>query len=129
MYSIRSTLRTICRFLYSGFLFVVLVGSPSAATTESSALPDAFRSEDLLWEIKLGTHQYTIPRIDNGRIFIGVNDRGLKHPALYRTGGGIMMCLDQPTGKMIWQLVIPRYMEGTKAPFHFNHWQWCCHIA
>ena len=123
MYSRHSAVRISCRFLYLGLLFVVLVGSLSAAARESSALPDAFRSQDLLWEIQLGTHQYTIPRIDNGRIFIGINDRGLKHPVLPRTGGGIMMCLERATGMMIWQLVIPRYMEGTKAPFHFNHWQ------
>jgi len=123
MYSRHGAVRISCSFLYLGLLFVVLAGSLSAAATESSTLADAFRSEDLLWEIQLGTHQYTIPRIDNGRIFIGINDRGLKHPVLYRTGGGIIMCLDQATGRMIWQLVIPRYMEGTKAPFHFNHWQ------
>lgn len=123
MYSRRSVPRISRRFRCLGLLFVVLVGSLRATAMKSSALPDAFRSEDLLWEIRLGTHQYTIPRIDDGRIFIGINDRGLKHPALYRTGGGIMMCLDQATGGMIWQLVIPRYMEGTIAPFHFNHWQ------
>jgi len=123
MYLRRSNPRVRWRFLFTGLLFVILIGLLPAAAAESSALPDAFRQEDLLWEIQLGTHQYTIPRIDNGRIFIGINDRGLKHPVLYRTGGGIMMCLDHATGEMIWQLVIPRYMEGTKAPFHFNHWQ------
>jgi outer membrane protein assembly factor BamB len=110
-------------FFLLGFLLVLLLGSWPTMAAERSALPDAFRSEDLLWEIKLGTRQYTIPRVDDGNIFIGVNDRGLKHPVLYRTGGGIMMCLDQATGQMVWQLVIPRYMEGTNPPFHFNHWQ------
>jgi outer membrane protein assembly factor BamB len=110
-------------FLRSGFLFVALVGSLYGAVPDNSALPDAFRPEDLLWEISLGTHQYTIPRIDNGRIFIGINDRNLEHPVLQRTGGGIVMCLEQATGQMIWQLAIPRYMEGKIAPFHFNHWQ------
>jgi outer membrane protein assembly factor BamB len=123
MCSKHSDLRISCSFLCSGLLLVVLVAAIPTAAAETSALPDAFRPEDLLWEIQLGTHQYTIPRIDDGRIFIGINDRGLKHPVLYRTGGGIMMCLDQATGTMIWQLVIPRYMEGTKPPFHFNHWQ------
>ncbi|UCG56261.1 MAG: PQQ-like beta-propeller repeat protein, partial [Phycisphaerales bacterium] len=61
-------------------------------------------------------------QIDGGRIFIGINDRELKHPVLKRTGGGIVMCLEQATGKMIWQMVIPRYMEGNDPPFHFNHW-------
>jgi outer membrane protein assembly factor BamB len=123
MYSRHGILGKSDHFKFSGLVFVLLIGSIPAIAAESRALPDAFRSEDLLWEIKLGTHQYTIPRIDNGRIFMGINDRGLKHSVLYRTGGGIMMCLDQATGEMIWQLVIPRYMEGTKAPFHFNHWQ------
>jgi len=71
----------------------------------------------------LGTHQYTVPRIDRGRVFIGINDLLLNHPGVKRTGGGIMMCLDEATGKMLWQLPIPRYMKGTQPPFHFNHWR------
>ncbi|MHC4640080.1 MAG: PQQ-like beta-propeller repeat protein [Planctomycetota bacterium] len=86
-------------------------------------MPEAFRAEDLLWEARLGNHQYTIPRIDRGRVFIGINDRGLKHPVLELTGGGILMCLEQESGKMMWQLVIPRYMEGVRAPYHFNQWK------
>jgi len=109
--------------LRSALLLAVLVGSGYAAAPDSPTLPDAFRPEDLLWEIKLGTHQYTIPRIDGGQVFIGINDRNLKHPVLQRTGGGIVMCLEQATGEMIWQLAIPRYMEGKNPPYHFNHWE------
>ena len=123
MYAKHSDLRRSGKYFCLGLVFVILIGSLPTAAVESTALPDAFRSEDLLWEIQLGTHQYTIPRIDGDRIFIGINDRGLKHPVLHRTGGGIMMCLERASGRMIWQLVIPRYMEGTRAPFHFNHWQ------
>lgn len=123
MYSTRNDLRSSSWLFCLGFLFVNLIGALPTGAVESTALPDAFRSEDLLWEIQLGTHQYTIPRIDGERMFIGINDRGLKHPVLYRTGGGIMMCLERASGRMIWQMVIPRYMEGTKAPFHFNHWK------
>jgi len=123
MYCGRKLLGISGYLLIAGLLFIFLVGSLPSIAAASRALPDVFRSEDLLWEIKLGTHQYTIPRIDDGRVFIGINDRGLEHPVLYRTGGGIVMCLDQSTGEMIWQLVIPRYMEGANPPFHFNHWQ------
>jgi len=119
----RKTRRIGYLFLHSGLFFVTVVGSLWGAVADSSALPDAFQSEDSLWEVQLGTHQYTIPRIDNGRIFIGINDRELKHPVLKRTGGGIVMCLEQATGEMVWQLAIPRYMEGKQPPFHFNHWQ------
>lgn len=109
--------------LISGLLFVTFAGSLYGADSDESALPDAFRSEDLLWEIKLGTHQYTMPRIDGERIFIGINDMALEHPVVKRTGGGIVMCLERATGEMTWQLAIPRYMKGTQAPYHFNHWK------
>ncbi len=56
-------------------------------------------------------------------MYIGTNDIALKHSAVKRTGGGILMALDPATGKMIWQMPIPRYMEGTKAPYHFNQWK------
>lgn len=99
-------------------LLVCLLCGPS-----QGRLPAAFDPTDLLWELRLGTHQYTVPRVDSGQIFIGINDMGLRHGALKKTGGGIMMCLDQPSGKMLWQLPIPRNMGGTIAPFHFNHWK------
>ena len=89
-------------------LLVILAGSLCGATANNSALPGAFDREDLLWEIRLGTHQYTIPRIDNGQIFISINDRNLKHSVLKKTGGGIVMCLEEATVKMLWQLPIPR---------------------
>jgi len=111
------------RALLQAALLLAAFGGSAQAAAGSSALPTAFEQEDLLWEIKLGVHQYTIPRIDDGRIFIGINDRNLKHPVLQRNGGGIVMCLEQATGEMIWQLPIPRYMEGKIAPFHFNHWE------
>jgi hypothetical protein len=33
------------------------------------------------------------------------------------------MCLDEKTGRMIWQLPVPRNMAGTVEPYHFNHWR------
>jgi outer membrane protein assembly factor BamB len=105
------------------FVFILILSLQSQSEAANSALPEVFRADDLLWEVRLGTHQYTIPRIDGGQIFLGINDRNLNHPVLKKTGGGLLMCLEQSTGEMLWQLVIPRYMEGTKAPFHFNHWE------
>jgi outer membrane protein assembly factor BamB len=56
-------------------------------------------------------------------LYIGTDDAKLDHPILKSTGGGIFMCLRPDTGELIWQQVIPRYMEGTTPPFHFNHWK------
>ena len=116
------TRRIGCSFI-GRLLLIAAAGSAYGANSGESALPDAFRPEDLLWEVRLGTHQYTVPRIDRGRVFIGTDDMGLKHPSARRTGGGILMALDAASGRMIWQMPIPRYMRGTQAPLHFNHWK------
>ena len=103
---------------------LVLAGSLSSAReAPQSALPDAFRAEDLLWAIDLGAHQYTIPIVDDGQLFIGVNDANLKHSTLRRSGGGMLMRLEPKTGEMVWQMVIPRYEEGNIRPSHFNIWR------
>ncbi len=107
----------------SALLFVTLANSSYGEAPRSSALPDALQAEQLLWEIELGSHHYTVPRVDGERLYIGVNDTRLDHPVLRNTGGGILMCLERASGKMIWQLPIPRLMEGNIPPFHFNHWK------
>ena len=119
----RNKPQIILRILFSfAFSFLSLSASLHAAAADEIS-SDPFPSRDLIWSVRLGTNQYTIPRIDSHQIFIGINDRGLEHPAIKRTGGGILMCLDRQSARMLWQLPIPRYMEGTKPPFHFNHWK------
>ena len=108
------------------FLFIVLMATSSfsfLAADESDSLPDAFDTKDLLWEIKLGSHQYTTPIIDAGQLFIGIDDQNLDHSALTESGGGILKRLDPATGNTVWQMVIPRYKEGNVAPSHFNKWK------
>ena len=75
-----------------------------------------------LWEIKTGTHQYSIPTLDRGRILVAANDAGIERAGFEAAGGGVVMCVAQATGKLIWQLPIPRYLEGVKAPYHFDQW-------
>jgi outer membrane protein assembly factor BamB len=104
-------------------MLVLIVCSTGISASESSALPAIFKPEQLLWEISLGLHQYTVPQIDRGYMFLGINDRNIKHPVVKKTDGGILMCVEQATGQMIWQLPIPRFMDGVKAPYHFNKWR------
>lgn len=76
-----------------------------------------------LWEIKLGVHQYSIPTIDRGRIYIATDDAGVVRPGYKPTGGGVLRCVDQATGNLIWQFITPRYMGGVKPPYHFDQWK------
>lgn len=114
--------------LYATLMVVAgnaLAGSRQWVMAQSgpSRLPTVFSPDQVAWDRELGLHQYTVPRADDGVLFIGVDDSGLEHPAVSSTGGGIVMCLDRETGRTIWQLPIPRYMDGTNPPFHFNHWK------
>lgn len=103
----------------------VLLTLTGSARAQSGArrLPTVYPAEQLVWALELGDHQYTVPRVDHDRLYIGVNDRNLDHPAAKSTGGGILMRLDLRSGRRVWQLPIPRNMSGNDPPFHFNHWK------
>lgn len=91
--------------------------------SEARHLPDDPGKAAPLWEIKVGTNQYSIPTIDRGRIYIAANDAAVDRPGYTRTGGGSVMCVAQATGKLLWQLPIPRYLQGLVPPFHFDQWR------
>ena len=95
--------------------------SPNMAA-QVKDLPADPGSVEPLWELKLGSHTYTIPTLDRGRIYIGANDSGLERAGFKPTGGGVLMCVDQATGKLIWRLPSPRYFAGVKPPYHFDQW-------
>ena len=80
-----------------------------------------------LWELPLGSHQYSIPTIDRGRIYLGINDTGIDRPGYRPSKGGAVVCIDQATGKLIWRIASPRYMPGVQPPYHFD--QWACGIC
>lgn len=123
MHRPHSARKTGLLFLGPVCLVLVFGGLGHGQVSRSSALPDVFQQEQLLWELELGSHQYTVPRVDGERLYIGVNDTRLDHPVLRNTGGGILMCLEWATGDMIWQMPIPRFFEGNTPPMHFNHWK------
>ncbi|MCF7673698.1 MAG: PQQ-binding-like beta-propeller repeat protein [Akkermansiaceae bacterium] len=97
-------------------------GASSNMASAARNLPADPGNTAPLWEIKTGTHQYSIPTVDRGRILIAANDAGIKRAGYEATSGGGVMCVAQATGNLIWQLPIPRYMDGVKAPYHFDQW-------
>jgi len=69
---------------------------------------DLATTQNVRWAVKLGSQTYSNPTVADGRVFIGTNDHGLKDPRLEPTGGGLLKCLDATSGKLLWQLVVPR---------------------
>jgi outer membrane protein assembly factor BamB len=111
------------RIVFTFLALWVFAGTCSVSAGADAALPELFNGKNLLWEMHLGTHQYTIPKVHGGQLFLGINDLGLKHPGVKPTRGGILMCLNAKSGEMMWRLPVPRNMAGTVEPYHFNHWR------
>ena len=73
-------------------------------------VPDPKDEELVLWKAQLGTEAHSTPVIADGRVYIGTNNahpRDLKHQG----DRGVLMCLDEKTGALNWQLVVPKRSE------------------
>jgi outer membrane protein assembly factor BamB len=81
---------------------------------------DLATTENVKWVARLGTQTYGNPTIANGRVYLGSNDEDLQDPRYHSTGGGRVMCLDEATGKLLWQLIVPRF-QTNDANFNFDN--------
>jgi outer membrane protein assembly factor BamB len=76
-------------------------------------LPESFDLEtgrNIKWVAPLGTQTHGTPIVAGGRIFIGTNNEVPRNPS--ETGDcGVLLCLDEKDGHMLWQLVVPKRME------------------
>ncbi len=69
---------------------------------------DLSTAKNVKWLVRLGSRTYSSPVVANGRVFIGTNDATLEDPRFKRTEGGVLKCLREDDGSLIWQLVVPR---------------------
>ena len=58
----------------------------------------------------LGTQTHSTPVIAGGRVYIGTNN-GEPHDPKHAGDRGVLMCLDEKTGALLWQLVVPKRDE------------------
>jgi len=81
---------------------------------EDGAIDPATVSKNVKWIAKLGTQTYGNPTAAGGRVFVGTNNPGA--PGRFRedlTGDyGVLLCLDQATGKRLWALFCPKLAAG-----------------
>ncbi|MDA3925625.1 MAG: PQQ-binding-like beta-propeller repeat protein [Kiritimatiellae bacterium] len=103
---------------------IVRWGGGSSPNCVGSAVDlTATLDDTLLWSYKIGTHQYSIPTVDRGKIYMGTNDGGCKRDGYKSNGGSILSCLDQKTGELVWSFQSPRNWVGDKLPYYFNKWR------
>lgn len=85
-------------------------------------LPDSFDLEsrrNVKWIADLGSESHSTPVIAGGRVYIGTNNAEPRDPR-HRGDRGVVMCLDERDGHLLWQLVVPKreedpYMDWPKC--------------
>ncbi len=75
---------------------------------------DPKTGKNVKWTAPLGTQSYATPIVASGRILIGTNN---DPPRDQQNGGdrGVLLCLDEKDGKVLWHLSVPKQDE-------FNDW-------
>lgn len=72
---------------------------------------DMGTTKNVRWVAKLGSQSYGNPVVADGKIYVGTNNetpRDKKHQG----DRSILLCLDEKTGELIWQLVVPKLASG-----------------
>jgi len=80
-------------------------------------LADSFdpkTGKNIKWTAKLGTESHATPIVAGGRVYVGSNN-GEPRDARRTGDRGVLMCLDERDGKLLWQLVVPKREED---PYH-----------
>ncbi len=67
-------------------------------------------ADGLRWSADLGTETHATPIIANGRVYIGTNNGKPRDPK-HQGDRGVLLCLDEKTGRLLWQLVVPKREE------------------
>ncbi len=82
---------------------------------------DLETTENVKWAARLGTYAYGNPTVAHGKVFVGTDDLTLDgDPRFSRSKGGMVKCLDEATGDLVWQLVTPNRTRLPKDT-HFTH--------
>lgn len=68
--------------------------------------------ENILWAAELGTETHATPIVAGGRILIGTNNGNPRDPR-HQGDRGVLMCLEEASGKLLWQLVVPKRLEDS----------------
>ena len=69
---------------------------------------DPATAKNVRFIVRLGSENYSAPVVAGGRVYVGTNDEDLDDPRFQPTRGGVLMCLDEATGDLVWRLVVPR---------------------
>jgi outer membrane protein assembly factor BamB len=82
-------------------------------TTERKTTIDLSEAKNIKWAAALGGTTNGSPTIGGGRIFVGTNNDAPRDPK-FVGDHSMLFCLDEATGKFLWQLGVPKLSGGDK---------------
>jgi outer membrane protein assembly factor BamB len=85
----------------------VTPGKPNDDTGEV----DLSATKGIAWVAKLGSQTYGNPVVAGGRVYVGTNNAKPRDEK-YQGDHGVLLCLDERTGKLLWQLAVPKLAAG-----------------
>jgi outer membrane protein assembly factor BamB len=87
--------------------------------SDERGLPDSFdpkTGRNIKWIAPLGTETHATPVVAGGRVYIGTNNGKPRDPR-HQGDRGVLLCLDEKTGELLWQLVVPKIKTSM-------YWDW-----
>lgn len=85
--------------------------------SDERGLPDGFdpaTGRNIKWDAPIGTETHSTPVVSRGRVYLGTNNGEPRDPK-HQGDRGVLMCLDEGDGHLLWQLVVPKREED---PYH-----------
>ena len=79
---------------------------------------DLKTTKNIKWVAKLGSQAYGNVTIGNNRVFVGTNNESPRDEGK-KGDRGVVMCLDEETGALEWQLVIPKLGAGKVSDWEY----------
>jgi len=81
-------------------------------------LVDMATTKNIKWVAKLGSQAYGNVTIGNGCVFVGTNNESPRDPQK-KGDRGVVMCFDEKSGALKWQLVIPKLGAGKVSDWEY----------
>lgn len=85
---------------------------------QGSEAIDMATTQGVKWVAKLGSQSYGNLTVARGKILIGTNNETPRDPRLIGDRA-VLLCLDEKSGKEIWQLAIPKLGTGKISDWEF----------
>ncbi|HEY3320342.1 MAG TPA: PQQ-binding-like beta-propeller repeat protein [Planctomycetota bacterium] len=84
---------------------------------------DLVSGKNVKWTASLGTQSFATATVAGGKVFIGCNNKIPRNPK-HKDDCGVLLCLDEKDGKLIWQFLVPK-REGGDPFLDWPETGWC----